>query len=741
MVIGHKVKQQLNSRIWAAAPWLAALAAFAVAAAACGGGPPPELSAALSQSQIDEGEMATLTITASAALDEALEVSLSASGVAFAGGATSLTIPAGQSRASIALTAPTISSDSGGGMDATVMLSVADGAAMLSPSVLNLRVNNPVEFSVSALEAESDGNGQRVMLQVDASRVVDEDVEVVVDVPSAVFGVSEATITIPAGRRSGTMVLAVEDTASSDSEIQINLSSASGAPSFQLPSMPTTFMLSEPSESDGDGDGGDGDGDPSPPRSDCRVGYEGYDYDLDTAIPLTLGEAVEGRIDDVCALDAFSITLTESSLLKVSTTGPTDTAGGLINYKEEGLTSDDNEGEGKNFAFWDAVPAGTYYVVVGYSPDALSPLRTGAGDYTLVAELLPPDDHANSFDDATPLALNEAVSGSVDSPIDSDYFRITVDAPGVLAVRTMGATRVFGELYDDDRALLAHDNRSGGQGPDGRGQDFAIWQSVSAGTYYVAVRPISSHLGDYTLHAELQPPNDHGSGFDEATPLNLNEPVSGSIQHPWDKDYFIITIDAAGVLALMTTGPTDTFGILELEAGGWLASSEVGGDGQNFAIWRNVPAGAYHVLVGHVDNYGVGDYTLHAELLPPDDHGDGASEATPLALNESVSGSIQHWRDRDYFRIAVDAPGVLTVRTMGTTDTYGALFDSDGNGPIASDDGLTNVPRDGDGQNFAIMRSVTAGTYYAAVSHPSSDGTGDYTLHAELLSPDALGRP
>ena len=63
--------------------------------------------------------------------------------------------------------------------------------------------------------------------------------------------------------------------------------------------------------------------------------------------------------------------------------------------------------------------------------------------------------------------------------------------------------------------------------------------------------------------------------------------------------------------------------------------------------------------------------------------------------------------------------GTLTVYTTGSTDTYGFIFDSSGNVLAENDDG-------GEGWNFRVSASVSAGTYYIQVG---GFETGDYTLH------------
>ena len=112
--------------------------------------------------------------------------------------------------------------------------------------------------------------------------------------------------------------------------------------------------------------------------------------------------------------------------------------------------------------------------------------------------------------------------------------------------------------------------------------------------------------------------------------------------------------------------------------------------------------------------------------LPSDDHGDTRAGASPLALNASTSGRIEHGSDVDYFSVQVSGSRTLTVYTTGSLDTTGELQSSSGSVLASNDDG-------GSGTNFRIEREVSSGTYYIKVESYGSN-TGSYTLHAEFSS-------
>ena len=61
------------------------------------------------------------------------------------------------------------------------------------------------------------------------------------------------------------------------------------------------------------------------------------------------------------------------------------------------------------------------------------------------------------------------------------------------------------------------------------------------------------------------------------------------------------------------------------------------------------------------------------------DHSDTPAGATAIALSENFRGRIDSPNDVDYFRLRVDVPGTLTIRTTGNADPDIAVFDGAGN--------------------------------------------------------------
>lgn len=452
---------------------------------------------------------------------------------------------------------------------------------------------------------------------------------------------------------------------------------------------------------------------------ECYAGAHGND--CSSASFLALNSSVSASISPAGDQDFFRIEVVTPGVLRVFTTGSTDTYGTLRNSACATIAFDDDRGEGLNFLISGSISPGTYYVSVRH----FSASRTG--NYNLRVEFeASGDDHGDTCSSATAVSLNSTSNGQINAPGDQDYFRIQVPSSGRIRVFTSGNTDTFGNLRNSGCTSIVSNDDSGA------GLNFLIEGTVAAGTYYVSVRHFSPYsTGSYSLRIEFEAAaaDDHGNSCASATALSLNTVRGGQIEVPGDQDYFRIQIPAAGRIRVFTTGSTDTFGNLRDSSCLIIAGDDDRGEGRNFLIEGTILAGTYYISVRHYSASSTGAYTLHVEFEQSvsDDHGDSCSSATSVGLNSSIGGQIEAGGDQDYFRIQVPAGGTLTVSTSGTTDTFGNLRDSQCISFAADDDR-------GAGFNFLIVQAVNPGTYYVSVRHYSSLGTGSYTLNVQFTA-------
>ncbi|MCS1407655.1 MAG: hypothetical protein M2R45_00815 [Verrucomicrobia subdivision 3 bacterium] len=94
------------------------------------------------------------------------------------------------------------------------------------------------------------------------------------------------------------------------------------------------------------------------------------------------------------------------------------------------------------------------------------------------------------------------------------------------------------------------------------------------------------------------------------------------------------------------------------------------------------------------------------------------------SFDRAATDSIDYAGDYETYTVTAPCAGTIWAYTEYTgdeTDTYGRLYDDNGNELTWNDDG-------GTGHNFNISHEVTAGTYYVKVNHYCSIDTGSYTL-------------
>ena len=414
---------------------------------------------------------------------------------------------------------------------------------------------------------------------------------------------------------------------------------------------------------------------------------------------LTLGESLEGGLEEGGEVDYFRVEVSEPGLLLVYTTGSSHIKGTLEDSTGTALATNDDGGRSDNFRITHFVDAGTYYVKVE------GDRSWSTGSYTIHASI-----HGSTRDQAPSLTLGESLEGELEIGGEVDYFRVEVSEPGLLLVYTTGSSNIKGTLEDNTGTALATDDDGG------RSDNFRITHFVDAGTYYVKVEGDRSwSTGSYTIHASI-----HGSTRDQAPSLTLGESLEGELEIGGEVDYFRVEVSEPGLLLVYTTGSSNIKGTLEDNTGTALATDDDGGRSDNFRITHFVDAGTYYVKVEGDYSWNTGSYTIHASI-----HGSTRDQAPSLTLGESLEGELEIGGEVDYFRVEVSEPGLLLVYTTGSSNIKGTLEDSTGDSLATDDDS-------GSGDNFKIAHGVSAGTYYVKVEGDRSWSTGSYTIHASI---------
>ena len=402
------------------------------------------------------------------------------------------------------------------------------------------------------------------------------------------------------------------------------------------------------------------------------------------------------QIDDV---DYFRFSIDSVGSIHLWSEGDVDTYGRLHSSSTD-LLSDNDDGQGSNFAIRSVLAPGTYFLQVTERSNT-------SGYYTLSAAFVA-DDHSDGRVGATRVDPDSETAGYL-AYDDDDYFRIELENPGTLHASTLGDPDTIGFLQSETDDLVSNWD-------DGPGRNFNLWYVVDPGTYYVRVSVQSGSTGDYLLKTSFDK-DDHANSQIHATIIDADSQTSGHLALG-DEDYFRFDTSNRGTVHVSTLGDADTIGFLQSETDD-LVSNWDDGPGRNFNLWHVIEPGTYYIRV-LAQSGSTGDYVLLTSF-EKDDHGDGQSSATKLNPNSATEGYIAKG-DVDYFRIEISQSGTLSLATNGEVDTFGLLQSETAD--------LDSDSSSGPGNNFHITATVAAGVYFLRVSGEGSSNTGSYTLIA-----------
>lgn len=412
-----------------------------------------------------------------------------------------------------------------------------------------------------------------------------------------------------------------------------------------------------------------------------------------TVNPATIGDPVEGQegvsrefVDDA---DYFRLTLDAVSAVSVSVESETspiaqlfDGNGTLLWLYDEPFT---------NYRVENLLPAGTYYLELSGHDDA--------GEYVLAAEI----------EAIRELALGSRLGDTIDSVFDTDYFRLTVRSPAIVAVQieTGSLAQSAGRLLREDGSVIA-------SGYGGNGSSIRMERELGPGTYFVEVRGVIDDEtlnfdGPYTVGAESAP----------VPLLATGARVEDQIGSAGERDYFRLTVDTPTVVTVWSEGDTDTYGRL-LDAGGTgISDDNDSGNATNFRITATLFPGTYFLDVSGHKGTETGNYALALETAPVPD----------LAVGARIEGSFNRTGEMDLYRLSVATSSMMSIWTEGGTDTSGRLLDANGAEIARDDDSGSNL-------NFRMERMLFPGTYFLEVRGIRDVGdyvTGDYVAAADAV--------
>lgn len=214
--------------------------------------------------------------------------------------------------------------------------------------------------------------------------------------------------------------------------------------------------------------------------------------------------------------------------------------------------------------------------------------------------------------------------------------------------------------------------------------------------------------------------DDFGNDFVDSEIIKLNAPINAAINYPGDIDFFKFTAPMNGTYTIQSTGSTDTFGSIYDNNKNLIVENDDSVD-RNFSISINLIEGQnYYIKAKHYNNQSTGTYGI--KIVKVDNEGNDFNTPNIIIPGVDVSAAIDHPGDYDFYKITPKIDGEYVVKTMGSTDTYGYLYDSN--------QILLSSNDDSDGRNFKITYKLLANnTYYIKVRHYSSTSVGSYNVN------------
>ncbi len=131
------------------------------------------------------------------------------------------------------------------------------------------------------------------------------------------------------------------------------------------------------------------------------------------------------------------------------------------------------------------------------------------------------------------------------------------------------------------------------------------------------------------------------------------------------------------------------------------------------------PSGAGDLRIVVANATGTVVYANPIEPPSADDHGNGCSSATPVAINSTLAGLILPTSDVDFFRFTLSGNTLVTAQASSSFDSVGTLYDGNCSAILEDDDGAGNL-------DFRFQRTLPAGTYYLRVSSFAGASGGAY---------------
>lgn len=204
-------------------------------------------------------------------------------------------------------------------------------------------------------------------------------------------------------------------------------------------------------------------------------------------------------------------------------------------------------------------------------------------------------------------------------------------------------------------------------------------------------------------------------------PIQLDTDTVAAISAGGEMVYFSFTPEETKNYTFYSIGDSDTFGCIYDSGMNPLASDDDLGTDKNFSIAYTMEAGTSYILGAKFLNQShTGSFIVRLEesQIPA---------STPIQLNTDTTVTISDDGGIAWFSFVPQETKQYVFYSVGTSDTYGCIYDSGMNELASNDD-------DGADGNFSLTCTLEAGaTYILSAKFLNSSDTGTFTVRLEAL--------
>lgn len=464
--------------------------------------------------------------------------------------------------------------------------------------------------------------------------------------------------------------------------------------------------------------------------------------DNTTEARLNPGQEVSGTLYPAGDKDWFRLSVTPGQRYSFTLNGVTEgeaTLDPLLNiYSSAGevITGNDDSNGSLNSAL-NYVPseAGEVFVEArGFSDEA-------AGPYTLNVTVgpVPPDDAGNDASTRAQVTAGRAVTGSLESEGDVDWYRLRARANQRYTINLNGG-QDQGQLGDPYLRVLGADGAELAVNDDHENLNSMVeFTPPSNGDFYIEAGAFGGQAtGSYTLNVTAaRAPTDNVSG-DSWTRgrLALGETVTDTLDFAGDKDWRRIRLEGGQSYRFSLNSNTEAatplndplIKIFNEESVEQVMDDDSGGGFNSYVEFTAPETGNYFVEARGFTEDAIGGYILRAQA--GDVPADASTDAELNAEGGFRTGVLSPAGDRDWYRVNLTEGQGLRIAVAGADmppgplgDPYIAIYNSEGTSLAENDDA------NGELNSWLEFSAPSAGAYYLEVrGFSAEDAQGAYSI-------------